>query len=60
MRVSNLGVSSFWRKIVIIAILRLDFLKVFRFSFQVLVVGPSAKDFYPLQRSKFIGGIFLL
>ena len=27
----------------------LDFLKVLRFSFPVVVVGPSAKDFYPLQ-----------
>ena len=27
----------------------LDFLKVLRFSFPVAVVGPSAKDFYPLQ-----------
>ena len=31
-----------------------------RFSFPVPVVGPSAKDFYPLQRAKFTGGIFLL
>ena len=37
----------------------LDFLKVLRFSFPVPVVGPSAKDFYPLQRAKFTGGIFL-
>ena len=36
-----------------------DFLKVLRFSFPVPVVGPSAKDFYPLQRAKFTGGIFL-
>ena len=28
-------------------------------SFPVPVVGPSAKDFYPLQRAKFTGGIFL-
>ena len=27
----------------------LDFLKVLRFSFPVAVVGPSVKDFYPLQ-----------
>ena len=31
----------------------LDFLKVLRFPFPVPVVGPSAKDFYPLQRAKF-------
>ena len=24
------------------------------------VVGPSAKEFYPLQRAKYTGGIFLL
>ena len=38
---------------------RVDFLKVLRFSFPVPVVGPCAKDFYPLQRAKFTGGIFL-
>ena len=38
----------------------IDFLKVLGFSFPVPVVGPSAKDFYPLQRAKFTGGIFLL
>ena len=32
----------------------IDFLKVLRFSFPVQVVGPSAKDFYPLHRAKFI------
>ena len=37
-----------------------DFLKVFRFLFPVPVVGPSAKDFSHLQRTKFTGGIFLL
>ena len=37
----------------------IDFLKVLRFSFPVPVVGPCAKDFYPLQRAKFTGGIFL-
>ena len=37
-----------------------DFLKVLRFSFPVPVVGPSAKDFYPLQHAKFTRGIFLL
>ena len=39
--------------------IRLDFLKVLRFSFPVPVVGSSAKDFYPPQRAKFTGGIFL-
>ena len=38
----------------------LDFVRVLRFSFPVAVAGPSAKDFYPLQRAKFTGGIFLL
>ena len=37
----------------------IDFLEVLRFSFPVPVVGPSTKDFYPLQRAKFTGGIFL-
>ena len=37
----------------------LDFLKNLRFSFPVPVVGPSTKDFYPLQRAKFTGEIFL-
>ena len=36
------------------------FLKVLRFSFPVPVVSPGAKDFYPLRRAKFTGGIFLL
>ena len=36
-----------------------DFLKVLRFSFPVPVVGPSAKDFSHLRRTKFTGGIFL-
>ena len=31
----------------------LDFLKDLRFSFPVPVVGPSAEDFYLLQRAKF-------
>ena len=38
----------------------IDFLKVLRFSFPVPLVGPTAKDFYHLQRAKFAGGIFLL
>ena len=38
----------------------LDFLKVLRFLFPVPVVGPSAKDFSHVQRTKFTGGIFLL
>ena len=38
----------------------LDFLKVLLFSFPVQVVGPRAKDFYPLQRVEITGGIFLL
>ena len=35
----------------------LNMLKVLRFSFPVPIVGASAKDFYPLQRAKFTGGI---
>ena len=38
----------------------LDFLKNLCFSFPVPVVGPSTKDFYPLQRAKFTEEIFLL
>ena len=38
---------------------RIDSLKVLRFLFPVPVVGSYAKDFYPLQRAKFAGGIFL-
>ena len=38
----------------------LDFLKVVRLVFWSGVVGPGTNDFYPLQRAKFTGGIFLL
>ena len=38
----------------------LDFLKNLRFPFPVPVVGPSTKDFYPLQCAKFTGEISLL
>ena len=37
-----------------------DFLKVVRLVFWSGVVGPSTNDFYPLQRVKFTGGIFLV
>ena len=37
-----------------------DFLKVVRLVFWSGVVGPSTNDFYPLQRAKFTGQIFLL
>ena len=37
-----------------------DVLKVLHFSFLVLVVDLSTKDFYPLQCAKFTGGNFLL
>ena len=37
-----------------------DFLKVVRLVFWSGVVGPGTNDFYPLQRAKFTGGIFLL
>ena len=40
--------------------MQLDFFKVLRFSFPVPVVGPRAKDFYPLQRAEFTRGILLL
>jgi len=40
--------SDFWKA-------PIDFLKVLSFSFPVPVVGPSAKDFYHLQRAKFTG-----
>ena len=39
---------------------KLDFLKVARLVFWSGVVGPGTNDFYPLQRAKFTGGIFLL
>ena len=38
----------------------LDFPKVVRLVFWSGVVGPGTNDFYPLQRTKFTGGIFLL
>ena len=38
----------------------IDFLKVVRLVFWSGVVGPGTNDFYPLQRAKFTGGIFLL
>ena len=38
----------------------LDFPKVVRLVFWSGVVGPGTNDFYPLQRAKFTGGIFLL
>ena len=38
----------------------LDFLKVVRLVFWSGLVGPGTNDFYPLQRAKFTGGIFLL
>ena len=56
--------GEFMRKIYaaswILFSLTVDFSKVLRFSFPLPVVGPSAKDFYPLWRAKSTGGIFLL
>ena len=37
-----------------------DFIKVVRLVFWSGVVGPGTNDFYPLQRVKFTGGIFLV
>ena len=37
-----------------------DFLKVVHMVFGSGVVGPGTNDFYPLQRTKFTGGKFLL
>ena len=36
----------------------IEFLKVLRLSLPAPVVGPTAKDFYSLQRAKFAGVIF--
>ena len=42
------------------SVIFLDFLKVVRLVFWSGVAGPGTNDFYPLQRAKFTGGIFLL
>ena len=52
--------TAFQKLAIVTSTPELDFLKVLRFWFPVPVVGPTAKDFFPLQLAKFTGGIFLM